>query len=83
MENDNFNVKNPTGENIEYVFEKLLFNLMASCVCDEYKDSRKILEKLLQNINSYLYIYVNKRNLREIDYDELFSTHLQLISLNG
>lgn len=43
--NENFNVGNPTKENIDFAFKNLIFYITASIQLDIYKEQKRILKK--------------------------------------
>ena len=81
MEED-FNVNNPTKENIDYAFKNLFFYVTASSLLDLYKKQKEDFEKVLVEINGILKIYVNNKNLSLINEDKLQSIKFDLIDLD-
>ena len=79
---DNFNVGNPTKENIDYAFKNLIFYVTASTQLDIYKDKKDDFKKALVEINKILAIYVNKQNLSSIDEKMLQDIKFDLIDLD-
>ncbi len=79
---DNFNVGNPTKENIDYAFKNLIFYVTASTQLDIYKDKKDDFKKALVEINKILAIYVNKENLSSIDEKMLQDIKFDLIDLD-
>ena len=67
---ENFNVENPTKENIDYAFKNLLFYVTSSTLLDLYKDQKEKFKNVLIEINSILEIYVNKENLTSINEEK-------------
>ena len=79
---ENFNVGNPTKENSDYAFKNLIFYVTASTKLDIYKDQKDNFEKVLNEINEILAIYVNNDNLISIDEKKLQNIKFDLIDLN-
>ena len=79
---DNFNVGNPTKENIDYAFKNLIFYVTASTQLDIYKDKKDDFKKALVEIKKILAIYVNKENLSSIDEKMLQDIKFDLIDLD-
>ena len=79
---ENFNVGNPTKENIEYAFKNLLFYVTASTKLDIYKEQKDSFEKVLVDINEMLAIYINKETLISIDEEKLQKIKFDLIDLD-
>ena len=69
--NENFNIGNPTKENIDYAFKNLVFYVTASTQLNMYREKKEDFKKVLTEINKILSIYVNKENLSSIDEEEL------------
>ena len=69
--NENFNVGNPTKENIDFAFKNLIFYITASIQLDIYKEQKKNFEKVLVEINTILATYVNKESLISINEEKL------------
>ena len=78
---DNFNVENPTKENIEYAIKNLLFCVTASLSIEEYKDCKELCVNALNKINKVLPIYFNTGSLKNIDIDDLQDVMYDLIDL--
>lgn len=78
---ENFNVGNPTKENIDYAFKNLIFYVTASTLLDLYKDKKERFKNVLIEINSILEIYVNKENLASINEEKLQNIKYDLIDL--
>ena len=78
---ENFNVGNPTKENIDYAFKNLIFYVTASTLLDLYKDKKERFNNVLIEINSILEIYVNKENLASINEEKLQNIKYDLIDL--
>ena len=79
---ENFNVGNPTKENIDYAFKNLIFYVTASTLLDLYKDKKERFNNVLIEINSILEIYVNKENLASINEEKLQKIKFDLIDLD-
>jgi len=78
---DNFNVANPTKENIEHAIKQLLFFVTASASIEEYKDYRELCNNALAKINKILPIYFNTGSLKNMDKDELQDIMYDLLDL--
>lgn len=78
---ENFNVGNPTKENIDYAFKNLIFYVTSSTLLDLYKDKKERFKNVLFEINSILEIYVNKENLASINEEKLQNIKYDLIDL--
>lgn len=78
---ENFNVENPTKENIDYAFKNLIFYVTSSTLLDLYKDQKERFKNVLIEINSILEIYVNKENLTSINEEKLQIIKYDLIDL--
>lgn len=78
---ENFNVENPTKENIDYAFKNLIFYVTSSTLLDLYKDQKERFKNVLIEINSILEIYVNKENLTSINEEKLKNIKYDLIDL--
>ena len=81
MEED-FNVKNPTRENIDYAFKNLIFYVTASPLLDLYKKQKENFQKALIDINEILETYVNKEKLSSINEEKLQNIKFDLIDLD-
>ena len=79
---ENFNVGNPTKENIDYAFKNLIFYINASFQLNIYKDQREEFEKVLVKINKILATYVNEESLLAIDTNVLKDIKFDLIDLD-
>ena len=62
--NENFNVGNPTKENIDYAFKNLIFYVTASTQLNVYREKKEDFKKVLTEINKILSIYVNKEKYK-------------------
>ena len=80
--NENFNVGNPTKENIDFAFKNLIFYITASIQLDIYKEQKKNFEKVLVEINTILATYVNKESLISINEEKLQNIKFDLIDLD-
>lgn len=80
--NENFNVGNPTKENIEFAFKNLIFYITASIQLDIYKGLKEDFEKVLVEVTKILATYVNKGNLTSIDEEKLQNIKFDLIDLD-
>ena len=78
---DNFNVTNPTKENIEHAIKNLLFCVTASMSIEEYKECKELCNSALNKINKVLPIYFNTGSLKNIDIDDLQDIMYDLIDL--
>ncbi len=81
--NENFNVGNPTKENIDFAFKNLIFYVTASTQLNMYREKRNDFKKVLIEIEKILSIYVNKENLSSIDEEELKNIKFDLIDLDA
>ena len=79
---ENFNVGNPTKENIDYAFKNLIFYVTGATKLDIYKDKKYDFEKVLVEINEILALYVNEENLISIDEQKLQNIKFDLIDLD-
>ena len=79
---NNFNVGNPTKENIDYAFKNLIFYVSASFQLDIYKDQKEAFGKVLAKLNKILAIYVNKETLSFINEETLQDIKFDLIDLD-
>ena len=79
---ENFNVKNPTKENIEYAFKNLIFYLTASTQLDVYKEHQREFKKNLDEVYNVLATYVNTDNIVTIDEEKLQNIRYDLIDLD-
>lgn len=78
----NFNVGNPTKENIDYAFKNLVFYVNASFQLDIYKDQKEAFGQVLAKLNKILAIYVNKGTLSFINEETLQDIKFDLIDLD-
>lgn len=78
-----FNVNNPTSQNIEYTFSKLLLSLTEAIATDEYKDSKDKYNKLLQYTKKWQLIYIENGDLLQINHEELLDAYYQLSELRS
>lgn len=79
---NNFNVGNPTKDNIEYAFKNLLFYVNASVCLDVYVEQKKSFEQVLLKIKSILAEYINAGNLIIIGDEILQDIKFDLIDLD-
>ena len=79
---ENFNVGNPTKENIEYAFKNLIFYVTGSTKLDIYKNKKNDFEKVLVEINEILALYLNNENLISIEEQKLQNIKFDLIDLD-
>ena len=79
---ENFNVKNPTKENIEYAFKNLIFYITASIQLDLYQEQQREFKKILDEVYNILAIYVNTDNILAIAEDKLQNIRYDLIDLD-
>lgn len=79
---DNFNVDNPTKENIELAFKNLLFYVNAAIELNIYSEYKQSFEQVLAKIKDILYTYVNNENLASISEDILQDIKFNLIDLD-
>lgn len=78
---DDFNVNNPTRQNIEYAFSKLLFNLNAAIASVEYKDSNDKYNKMLEYVKKWETVYLKNGDLINVNHEELLDVYDQLAEL--
>lgn len=78
----NFNVGEPTKENIEYAFKNLLFYVTASSYLKIYKDKNKQFKQVLTKIQNIFSKYVNTNQLSSIEYELLQDIKFDLIDLD-
>lgn len=79
---ENFNVKKPTKENIDYAFKNLIFYLTASTQLDIYKEKQKEFKKILEEVYHILATYVNTDNIVSMDEEILQNIRYDLIDLD-
>ena len=79
---ENFNVGNPTKENIDYAFKNLIFYVTASTQLDIYRRQKEEFKKVLDKINTILATYVNKESLTPINEETLQNIKYDLIDLD-
>ncbi len=79
---ENFNVGDPTLENIDYAFKNLIYYINASVQLNIYKEQKENFEKVLKKINKILAVYVNQGNLLSIEEDVLQDIKYDLIDLD-
>ena len=80
---NNFNVGNPTKENIEYAFKNLLFYVNSSACLDIYSNQKKAFEKVTLKIKDILSLYINSGKLCIINEDVLQDIKFDLIDLDA
>lgn len=76
-----FNVGNPTKENIDFAFKNLIYYINASIELEEYKEYKEQFKKVLLKINNILSIYVNKEDICLIENELLQDIKYDLIDL--
>lgn len=81
MDND-FNVGNPTKENIEYAFKNLVYYVQASCLLDVYKAKKESFELTLKKINLIMKKFVNNGNLFSISIQEIDDIKFDVLDLD-
>lgn len=81
-ENNNFNVNNPTKENIEYAFKNLIFYVNASSHLEIYKNQKNMFEKALTKVDTILSQYINTESLVQISDELLQEVKYDLIDLD-
>lgn len=81
MEND-FNVLNPTKDNIEFAFKNLLFYVSASSQLKMYSEYKESFLDIQRKINDILAIYINDENLISINENILQDMKYDLIDLD-
>ena len=79
---ENFNVNNPTKENIDYAFKNLIFYVTESTLLDLYQNQKDDFKKVLLEINEILESYVNNENLSSINDKKLQNIKFELIDLD-
>lgn len=79
---ENFNVGNPTKENIDYAFKNLIFYVTASTQLDIYIEQKENFKKVSDKINTILATYVNKESLIPINEEKLQDIKYDLIDLD-
>ena len=80
---ENFNVGNPTKDNIDYAFKNLIFYVNASNQLEIYKEQKEAFKKVLVKLNKILSVYINKKSLASIDQHILQDIKLDLIDLDA
>jgi len=81
MDND-FNVNNPTKDNIEYAFKNLLFYLFTSLHLDIYHKYNSMFSKIFDKINVIFGEYILRGNLKDIDENKLQDVKFDLIDVD-
>ncbi len=79
---EEFNVGNPTKENIDYAFKNLIYYINASNLIDIYKEYKNDFQKVLDEINKIFNIYINAKNILAIDEDTLQNIKFDLMDLD-
>ncbi len=79
---EDFNVNNPTTENVEYAIKNLLFYVSASASIEEYKNYNKLYNEVLAKIYKILPIYFNMKKLKYINSDDLMKIKEDLMDLD-
>ena len=79
---DNFNVANPTKENIEHAIKNLLFFVTASESLEEYKNYKEQFNKVSIKIKYVLQTYFNEGNLKSIKEEALIDIKETLMDLD-
>lgn len=74
---------NLTNENIEYVFQRLIFSITAATFFENYKYSKEQFNKILDIIRNWLAIYINTKSISKIDFNEFISIRQQLFELDS
>ena len=69
--NVDFDKNNPTNENIEYCFKKLIYNLESSLIYNKDFKTKKDYEYMISLVGKWLNIYITKKSLISVDYKEL------------
>ena len=80
--NNDFNVKNPSKENIDLAFKNLVYYLFASTNLNLYEEQREKFEKILGKVSKIFSIYINKNSLVFIEENDLQDIKYDLIDLN-
>jgi len=78
---DEFNVENPTKENIEHAIKNLLFCVTAASSLEEYRECKELCNAALVKINKVLSIYFNTGSLKNINVDDLQDIMYDMIDL--
>lgn len=73
----------PTEKNIEYIFQRLIFAVIEASNYEPYKTTRPEWEKILEIITKWLSIYINDKNLLEINWDEFLEIKEQLFQFDS
>lgn len=77
-----FNVGDPTKDNIEEAFKNLFFYLFASSSLEIYKDKKEDFENAIEKVRVIFKIYIDKGNLKSIDSEQLQDIKYDLIDLD-
>lgn len=80
--NNDFNVKNPSKENIDHAFKNLVYYLVSATNLDLYEKQRERFKKTLNKVNKILSVYINKNLLSLIDEKDLQDIKYELIDLD-
>ncbi|HHX70164.1 MAG TPA: hypothetical protein GX708_19200 [Gallicola sp.] len=77
-----FNVANPTKDNIEYAFKNLFFYLIASTSLKIYEDKNEEFKKVIEKVKGIFKIYIEQGNLVIIAEEKLEDIKFDLIDLD-
>ena len=76
--NVDFDKNNPTNENIDYCFKKLIYNLEASLIYNKDFKIKKYYEDMISLVRNWLNIYITKKSLISINHKELLDMYERL-----
>lgn len=78
-ESIDFNVDNPTKENIKYTFNKLLLNLNAAYISSSYSNNKY--KQIIKYVKKWSSIYSKNNSLIQINHKDLLNVYYQLQEL--
>lgn len=78
----NFNENNPTPDNIDLVFGKILFCLTSAVMYDEYLDIRDDIKEELDKFNALLKSYINSKNLLNTNFNILNNIAIKISTID-
>lgn len=72
----------PTEENIKFVFQKLIFDLVCGANFETYLGSKREIENILSIVTEWLAKFINTKSLSHIKYDDLLSLNERIYQLD-
>lgn len=79
---EEFNVGNPTKDNIDHAFKNLMFYVIASASIDIYKNQKERFEDAIVKIRKIIAQYINEKDLSSISEEMLQEVKFDLIDLD-